>query len=66
VYEYTGFADIFEGENATPAYPYSDITFWTAYYNPVSPPPDYVRLEANLKFDRRPTNGNDVILVLEQ
>jgi hypothetical protein len=64
--ENTGFADIFEGENATPAYPYSDITFWTAYYNPVSPPPDYVRLEANLKFDRRPTNGNDVILVLEQ
>lgn len=66
---YIGFADelddIFEGENATPAFSHSDNTFWTAYYNPAPPPPDYVRLEANLKFDRRPDNANDITLVLQ-
>jgi hypothetical protein len=66
---YAGFADelidILEGENSTPAFSYNDIAFWTAYYNPTPPPPDYERLEANLKFDRRPVNGNDIVLILQ-
>ncbi len=59
--------DIFEGENATPAVDYSNNGFWTVHHNPSPPPPDYARLEANLKYNRRPANdtGNDVILSLE-
>jgi hypothetical protein len=42
--------DIFEGENSTDALPYGG---------------DYGALKDNLTFDRKPDNGNDVILILE-
>jgi hypothetical protein len=42
--------DIFEGENSTNALPYGG---------------NYGVLEDNLTFDHRPTNGNDVILILD-
>jgi len=42
--------DVFEGENSTDALPYGT---------------DFGVLENNLTFDRRPTNGNDIVLVVQ-